>query len=62
MEPILGTYGGDYTPEITTCELPRHQINNVGKKFLFNAEVYFVLDFIWTVDRSLLPSLLCFLT
>lgn len=62
MELILGTHGGDYTPEITACELPRHQINNVGKKFLFSAEAYFVLDIILAVDRSLLPSLLRYLT
>lgn len=58
MELILGIYGGDYTPEITTCKLPHHQINNVGKKGFFNAEAYFVLEIIWAVDRSVL----CYLT
>lgn len=31
-ELILGAYSGECTPEITTCKLSCHQINNLGKK------------------------------
>lgn len=53
-ELILGAYSGECTPEITTCKLPCHQINNLGKKK--KKKGGFIIRRLFSFRNHLIPS------